>query len=63
MMKKIREYFKSISSEMKKVSWMNKEQIINSTMIVGFFSLIIAIFLFVLDFGLSELVKILFNLN
>tara|TARA_Y100001970_G_C13964918_1_gene715098 strand:+ start:109 stop:255 length:147 start_codon:yes stop_codon:yes gene_type:complete len=48
---------------MKKVSWMNKQQIINSTIIVGIFSLIISVFLFVLDFGLSEIVKVLFNLN
>ena len=63
MFKKINDYFKSISSEIKKVSWMNKEQIINSTIIVLIFAFIISIFLFVLDFGLSELVKILFNLN
>jgi len=63
MIGKLNNYFKSISSEMKKVSWMNKQQIINSTIIVGIFSLIIAVFLFVLDFGLSELVKVLFNLN
>ena len=63
MFKSINNYFKSISSEMKKVSWMTKQQIINSTIIVGVFSFIIAIFLFVLDFGLSEFVKILFNLN
>ena len=63
MFMNINNYFKSISSEIKKVSWMNKEQIINSTIIVGIFSFIIAIFLFVLDFGLSELVKVLFNLN
>ena len=42
---------------------MNKQQIINSTIIVGFFALIISVFLFVLDFGLSEIVKVLFNLN
>ena len=62
MLKNISNYFKSISSEMKKVSWMNKQQIINSTIIVGIFSFIIAIFLFVLDFGLSEFVQILNNL-
>ena len=62
MFKNINDYFKSISSEIRKVSWMNKQQIINSTIIVGIFALIISIFLFVLDFGLSEFVKILFNL-
>ena len=62
MMKNIRNYFKSIVVEMNKVSWMTRRQIINSTIIVGVFALIISIFLFVLDFGLSEFVKVLFNL-
>ena len=57
------DYFKSVSSELKKVSWMTKNQIVNSTFIVLIFAFIIAIFLFILDFGLSELVKLLFNLN
>ena len=61
-MKRIRNYFKSIVVEMNKVSWMTRKQIINSTIIVGVFALIISIFLFVLDFGLSEFVKVLFNL-
>ena len=59
----INNYFKSLSSELKKVSWMTKSQIDNSTIIVLIFAFIIAIFLFVLDFGLSEIVKVLFNLN
>ncbi len=59
----INNYFKSVSSELKKVSWMTKNQIVNSTIIVLIFAFIIAIFLFVLDFGLSEIVKVLFNLN
>ena len=62
MIKNIRNYFKSIAVEMNKVSWMTRRQIINSTIIVGVFALIISIFLFVLDFGLSEFVKVLFNL-
>ena len=62
MINKIRNYFKGITSEMKKVSWMNRTQIINSTFIVGAFAVIISFFLFVLDFGLSEFVKILYNL-
>ena len=59
----INNYFKSVSAELKKVSWMTKNQIVNSTIIVLIFAFIIAIFLFVLDFGLSEIVKVLFNLN
>ena len=62
MFGKIREYFKSIKVEMGKVSWMTRSQTVNSTIIVGVFAFIIAIFLFTLDIGLSELVNILFNL-
>ena len=63
MFGKISNYFKSITAEMKKVSWMSRDQVISSTVIVGIFSFFIAIFLFILDFGLSEVVKVLFNLN
>ena len=58
---KLREYFKSIKIEMNKVSWMSRNQVVNSTFIVGVFSLIIATFLFILDLGLSEFINILFN--
>tara|TARA_Y100000817_G_scaffold73617_1_gene56482 strand:+ start:67 stop:264 length:198 start_codon:yes stop_codon:yes gene_type:complete len=61
MITTLRKYFKSISVEMSKVSWMTRSQILNSTFIVGFFALIITLFLFVLDNGLSYLVRILFQ--
>ena len=60
-MYKIKEYFKSIKIEMNKVSWMTRSQVVNSTIIVGVFSFIVAIFLFVLDLGLSEIISVLFN--
>ena len=62
-MNKIINYFKSINVEMKKVSWLTKKQLVNSTIIVLVFAFIISIFLFILDFGLSEVVKIIFNLE
>ena len=61
MITSLRRYFKSISVETGKVSWMTRPQILNSTFIVGVFALIITLFLFVLDNGLSYLVKILFQ--
>ena len=61
MITALRKYFKSISVEMSKVSWMTRSQILNSTFIVGFFALIITLFLFVLDNGLSYVVRILFQ--
>ena len=62
-MNKIINYFKSINIEMKKVSWLTKKQLLNSTVIVLVFALIISIFLFILDFGLSEIVKVIFNIQ
>jgi len=62
-MNRIINYFKSINVEMKKVSWLTKKQLVNSTIIVLVFALIISTFLFVLDFGLSEVVRVIFNLK
>jgi len=62
-MNKIINYFKGISVELKKVSWLTKEQLINSTLIVGVFAFIIALFLFILDFGLTQFIKIIFNIE
>tara|TARA_B100000029_G_C17299161_1_gene859962 strand:- start:602 stop:799 length:198 start_codon:yes stop_codon:yes gene_type:complete len=56
MITAIRRYFKSISTEMNKVSWMTKSQILNSTFIVGFFALVITLFLFLLDLALVNII-------
>ena len=63
IMNKIINYFKGISLEMKKVSWLTKEQLLNSTFIVLGFAVLISIFLFVLDFSLVEFVKIVFGID
>ena len=57
MIQKISQYFNGIQVEMKKVTWLSKEEMLGSTVIVGVFSVIIAIFLFFVDFGLSEFVS------
>ena len=62
MITTIRNYFRSIVVEMNKVSWLNRSQIINSTIIVGVFALFVALFLFILDLGLSEFIRFLRNL-
>ncbi len=63
MIKKITDYLKSIKIEMKKVSWLSKKEIFGSTMIVGVFAIFIAVFLFIADFGLSELVSMLLGVK
>tara|TARA_Y100001980_G_C14449282_1_gene233570 strand:+ start:316 stop:507 length:192 start_codon:yes stop_codon:yes gene_type:complete len=62
-MNKIKSYFNQVAIEMKKVSWLSKEELMGSTMVVGLFAIILAIFLFVIDFAISDLVFRLFNLD
>ena len=57
MIQKISQYFNGVQLEMKKVTWLSKEEMLGSTVIVGIFSVMIAIFLFFVDFGLSEFVS------
>ena len=57
MINKVTQYFNGVQTELKKVTWLSKQEMLGSTIIVGVFSVIISIFLFVIDFGLSELVS------
>ena len=57
MIQKISQYFNGVQVEMKKVTWLSKEEMLGSTVIVGVFSVRIALFLFFVDFGLSEFVS------
>ena len=57
MIRKITDYMHGVQLEMKKVTWLSKEEILGSTMIVGIFAVLIAVFLFFVDFGLSEFVS------
>ncbi len=57
MISKITDYMHGVQLEMKKVTWLSKEEMLGSTMIVGVFAVLIAAFLFFVDFGLSEFVS------
>ena len=57
MFSKITDYVHGVQLEMKKVTWLSKEEMLGSTMIVGIFAVFIAVFLFFVDFGLSEFVS------
>ena len=56
MINKISHYFNGVQLEMKKVTWLSKQEMLGSTIIVGMFSICIAIFLFVVDFGVSQFI-------
>lgn len=55
---KIRKYFKDLRSEFKKVVWPTKKQVINNTGIVLIAMCISGIFIWGLDTGLSQVLKL-----
>ena len=63
MISKIGKYFSSVGLEMKKVSWLSKNEMVSSTFVVAIFSIIVTVFLFVLDTGLIGLLRSLFGLG
>ena len=62
-MNRIKSYFNQVAIEMRKVSWLSKDELMGSTMVVGLFAVILSLFLFVIDYAISDLVFRLFNLN
>ena len=63
MIQKISQYFNGVQIEMKKVTWLSKQEMMGSTLIVGMFSVLIAIFLFIVDFGVSQFISRLIGGN
>lgn len=56
--KKTIRFFKDIRSELKKVIWPTKEQMVNNTLTVLFACLVIGVVIWVVDFGLTKLVEL-----
>ena len=63
MFNSIGDYFAGVKKEMKKVSWLSKNEILGSTFVVGIFSIIVALFLFIVDFGLTEAMSIIMGVK
>ena len=57
MIQKISQYFNGVQIEMKKVTWLSKQEMMGSTIIVGVFAVLVAIFLFIVDFGVSQFIS------
>jgi preprotein translocase subunit SecE len=53
----IRKFFKEVKNEMKKVVWPNREELLINTSSVILVSLVTALFIGVVDFGFSLLVR------
>jgi preprotein translocase subunit SecE len=57
MKEKILNFFKDVAKEMSKVTWPTREELMEQTKIVIIVTLIIAIFTWAVDTGLSYLLK------
>ena len=58
-MRRILEFFRGVSREMKKVSWPKKKELTTYTITVLSTVIIVAVFFAVVDLGLSELIRII----
>ena len=61
MIRRVTNYINGVKMEMKKVTWLSKQELLGSTVIVGVFTIIIAVFLFVADFSIGELITRLYG--
>ena len=57
MIDSIRQFFTDVSKEMKKVSWPSREQLQESTIVVVVMCMIIAMIVFVIDQGMTFVMK------
>lgn len=60
MFEKIAKFFTDVKTEMSKVSWPNKDELVNSTFIVAVVSVIFTVFIFLADFIISRLIHLIF---
>jgi preprotein translocase subunit SecE len=60
MKEKIINFFQDILKEMKKVTWPKKNELKDSTVIVVVTMIIFAAFVYLVDKGISEFLKVLF---
>ena len=61
MKEKIIRYFKETVVEMKKVTWPSKQELIGSTMVTVFVTVVVSIFIFAVDQGLSNLISLVLS--
>lgn len=62
MFDKIAKFLNDVKSEMAKVSWPERPELINSTMIVAVVSILFTIFIFSTDYILSGVMRFLMTL-
>jgi preprotein translocase subunit SecE len=60
MIKKIKQFIEDVRIEMKKVVWPERDQLMNSTVVVIIISAIFTLYIFFADTIISRVIKILY---
>ena len=56
----VKHFFRDVRAEMKSVSWPNKADLKEGTIVVLVMSTIVAVFLSLVDFGFSKIIEFVF---
>ena len=59
--KGVARYFRDLKSEMKKIVWPTRKQVVNNTLVVICVCLVVGLFIWGLDFGLAKIVELLLS--
>lgn len=59
MLKRIKNFFKEVKLEVKKVNYPSKDELVGSTWVVITTVVVISVFLGIVDLGLSKIIKLL----
>jgi preprotein translocase subunit SecE len=59
MFEKLKQFLKEVRSELTKVTWTTREELIYSTLIVILVSIVVSVFIGIVDVALSNLVAML----
>ena len=58
-MNKIKTFLKEVYSELKKVTWLSRKDVVRSTISVGVVVMLVSIYIGLVDLGLTELMKLI----
>lgn len=61
MVSKIKQFFDDVQKELKKVSWPEREQLINATFVVIVISALFTIYIYLTDLAVSTIVNFLYT--
>ena len=62
-MKFLRTYLNDVKVELRKVTWLSKDEMLGSTMVVWVFAFIVCIFLFMIDFSIAGFISRLLGIS